>query len=914
MSILFSGIAYLGSSSVDAPVSEPEANRKMYILKQQAESTEPIPVTLAIPSNNEGTVVVRDPETDQPLATFRVKMILFCARGNAEALMDCFCLNVRHKRSGMYHCHVFRCGIPEACRKIFDAIGNAFKTKPSGSLTSLTSDELVADFAVSVTILEEDGKAGFQHVPTTDKDCFKLRQNTKKKVLLTISQPGSARILLVERCFGLLISPGKGVKHSEMNLLDNMKCETQESVFTVAGIWESGVPFLASLNEETPKGVRYQYLTVAADLVLESVTEPVRFKREVKVHVSKGSSLVFQLSNLAKKKHMVDPAETFTLTLKKSAEDSSAKKVVYTVVELKRAQEKLPEPPLVSSGAKTVAPSERTPPPSSSRGGEPAHVIRAREQDEHEDSDNLEEGEGDEVLVSGWGEVDDFGMEQLKDWQEVLDKWDGKEPQRPSRLVKLCRKGVPKHLRCQVWQMLSGATHDPQLLEAYRLLLGKESPNENVINWDIKRTYLGHDMFQEENWKKALYNICKAYSVYDEEVGYCQGFSFMAAVLLLQKMPEEQAFSVLVKIMFTYGQRDLFKSNFKDLHLMFYQLDRLLEEHLSELFQHFQTQRIETHMFASQWFLTLYTAKFPLSIVYRILDLYLCERVSVVFRVALSLLKSCRKELLALDFEGILNYFRVSLPRKFIPEEECKQLFRNISSYNQVTEKKLSKLQKDYQSFLDQQAQLEDPVKRLERENKQLRDTILRLEQENDNLAQELVASKVTLRTEMDRLEERIDTLSKEARAQKTSAEASHMLTNEVKEELLQAKQEYQRVMMELVEERQRHDLAISEYKLVFRQLDEGHQKQKEELNQELLEVKAQLGTVPTGTEGAPDHLSSLSSEGRLRALELELAQTKLALVESQCKNQELEHKLDELHSAHSKQGVFSAMRNTWKK
>ena len=35
-------------------------------------------------------------------------------------------------------------------------------------------------------------------------------------------------------------------------------------------------------------------------------------------------------------------------------------------------------------------------------------------------------------------------------------------------------------------------------------------------------------------------------------------------------------------------------------------------------------------------------------------------------------------------------------------------------------------------------------------------------------------------------LEERIDTLSKEARAQKTSAEASHMLTNEVKEELLQ--------------------------------------------------------------------------------------------------------------------------------
>ena len=55
-----------------------------------------------------------------------------------------------------------------------------------------------------------------------------------------------------------------------------------------------------------------------------------------------------------------------------------------------------------------------------------------------------------------------------------------------------------------------------------------------MINWDIKRTYVGHGFFQEEDKKEALYKISKAYSVYDEEVGYCQGFSFMAAVVLLQ--------------------------------------------------------------------------------------------------------------------------------------------------------------------------------------------------------------------------------------------------------------------------------------------------------------------------------------------------------------------------------------------
>lgn len=51
-----------------------------------------------------------------------------------------------------------------------------------------------------------------------------------------------------------------------------------------------------------------------------------------------------------------------------------------------------------------------------------------------------------------------------------------------------------------------------------------------------------------------------------------------------------------------------------------------------------------------------------------------------------------------------------------------------------------------------------------------------------------------------------------------------------------------------------------------------------------------------------PDSSTSpQNSELRLRNLELELAQTKLALVESQCKNQELEHRVAELTSMKSK-------------
>ncbi len=128
MSILFAGITYLGCSSVDAPVSEVEANRKMYTLKSQAANSKPMPVIVSIPVSNDGNVILKDTESEHPLSIFAVKMILFCARGNAEQLLDCFCLNVKHKRSGIYSCHAFRCEIPEAVSCFIVAIGAVVKS------------------------------------------------------------------------------------------------------------------------------------------------------------------------------------------------------------------------------------------------------------------------------------------------------------------------------------------------------------------------------------------------------------------------------------------------------------------------------------------------------------------------------------------------------------------------------------------------------------------------------------------------------------------------------------------------------------------------------------------------------------------------------------------------------------------
>ena len=93
-------------------------------------------------------------------------------------------------------------------------------------------------------------------------------------------------------------------------------------------------------------------------------------------------------------------------------------------------------------------------------------------------------------------------------------------------------------------------------------------------------------------------------------------------------MLEEQAFILLCKLMEDerYLLREMYyKANFENLQMKFYQLNCLIEENRPDIYAHFYDLNVECHMFASQWFLTLFTAKFPLYLVFRIMDIFLCE-------------------------------------------------------------------------------------------------------------------------------------------------------------------------------------------------------------------------------------------------------------------------------------------------
>lgn len=101
--------------------------------------------------------------------------------------------------------------------------------------------------------------------------------------------------------------------------------------------------------------------------------------------------------------------------------------------------------------------------------------------------------------------------------------------------------------------MSSSKSHD---LEAvYSALLRQPSAHEKAIRKDIQRTFPSHSYFQRGGVGEGnLFNVLKAYSLYDPDVGYTQGIGFIVAAFLLN-MPDEEAFCVLVRLMQSVSRR-----------------------------------------------------------------------------------------------------------------------------------------------------------------------------------------------------------------------------------------------------------------------------------------------------------------------------------------------------------------------
>ncbi|XP_029020193.1 TBC1 domain family member 1 isoform X2 [Betta splendens] len=307
-------------------------------------------------------------------------------------------------------------------------------------------------------------------------------------------------------------------------------------------------------------------------------------------------------------------------------------------------------------------------------------------------------------------------------------------------------QGVPRQHRGEIWKFLSEQyllkqavpSRPPAIDTPYKELLKQLTSQQHAILIDLGRTFPTHPYFQAQlgAGQLSLYNILKAYSLLDPEVGYCQGLSFIAGVLLLH-MGEEDAFNMLKFLMYDVGLRKQYRPDMIILQIQMYQLSRLLHDYHRDLYSHLEQQEIGPSLYATPWFLTAFASHFPLGFVARVFDMLFLQGSEVIFKVALSLMGSHKPLILQHDsLESIVDFIKTTLPNLGLVQME--------KTINQVCEMDVSKQLQAYEvEYHVLQDELLDTPPTLNQHQRaaQLERTNQSLRQQNLDLLEELQVS-----------------------------------------------------------------------------------------------------------------------------------------------------------------------------
>ncbi|CAK7305017.1 USP6 N-terminal-like protein [Vulpes lagopus] len=211
-------------------------------------------------------------------------------------------------------------------------------------------------------------------------------------------------------------------------------------------------------------------------------------------------------------------------------------------------------------------------------------------------------------------------------WIKMLKRWDHYLPS--EKLRRWVYKVVPPEVRGQVWLQLLNVQVKARNARKYQ-----EMKEAALVSWgimqidlDVSRTFRSHTMF----WDR--YRV--------GEVGYCQGMSEIAAILLMF-LPEKDAFWALAQLMTD------------NRHAM-----------------HRDEDQMSTRIYTPKWFPQCFLGRIPFSLTLKLWDVYTGWGV-VLTAMAYTILKVHKKRLLKLPLEGLREFLQDSLAQPWALEDEA---------------------------------------------------------------------------------------------------------------------------------------------------------------------------------------------------------------------------------------------------
>jgi len=244
-------------------------------------------------------------------------------------------------------------------------------------------------------------------------------------------------------------------------------------------------------------------------------------------------------------------------------------------------------------------------------------------------------------------------------------------------------RGLPPPVRGRVWFKALDNTLNltPQLYNilvtrAKQQLLAASEESEEVssmstesreetlelIKLDVSRTFPQLGIFQTGGpYYDLLHNVLGAFVCYRPDIGYVQGMSFLAAVLILN-LDEAEAFIIFANLINRPVLSAFYTVNQQEMSQNYSTFSNLFSAHLPQLASHFQKLGLRPDLYILDWVMTLFSKAAPLDVACRIWDLLVRDGEMFLFRAAVGILALYEGHLMAeFDFV-VLAQFLAKLP------------------------------------------------------------------------------------------------------------------------------------------------------------------------------------------------------------------------------------------------------------
>ena len=218
---------------------------------------------------------------------------------------------------------------------------------------------------------------------------------------------------------------------------------------------------------------------------------------------------------------------------------------------------------------------------------------------------------------------------------------------------------ISRHRRREYWLIASGAKREMLNNKGYYQSLlngfpnGTQSPSEKIIELDVPRTFPSEPFFKDENNRKKIVNILKAFVRRNSTIGYSQGFNCIVGKLLLVVEDEEEVFWIFTQIVENYLPGDfylLFTGVRKDMKI----IQEIIKKTLT-----FCDQSINMCLnnLISKTFISLFSRELPKELTFLIWDAFFIYGEVVLYRTFIWIAYLlCNKSLVNKDIEEVSKY------------------------------------------------------------------------------------------------------------------------------------------------------------------------------------------------------------------------------------------------------------------